>query len=243
MKTFTPLAALAALSLHFAPVAESQRPVPLLDSTVPIATLVMHDGRNAGPILHTDMSVFAAPPLPPGATLALPSVGCDGTILDNRMEDWDAWYTETDFFDPVVQTYTYLFNEAPSTRSFTLNASDASGIKRVEVRIMERDVRTYWGTMIVYDDGPTEFFNVSPSRAVSYLQPVWISSTVGPIFTHYEKRLELEPRQTRINTDVVLNFDMTAFGATARLRVIVEDNAGNISTSGVWLAPASICGQ
>ena len=243
MKTLTPFAALAALSMHFAPVAESQWPVPLLDTTVPIATLVMHDGRNAGPILHTDMSVFAVPPLPPGATIALSSLGCDGNINDNRMQAWDDLYTATDFFDPAVQRHTYFFNEAPSVRSFTLDASDASGIKRVEVRIMERDVQTYWGTMIVYDDGPTEFFNISPSRAVAYFQPVWISSAQGQFFSHYEKRLELEPRQTRLNRDVVLNFDMSDFGATARLLVIVEDNAGNVSSSGVWLAPEWICTQ
>ncbi len=240
MTTHTPIAALAALTVLLAPSAES---LTLIDNTVPIATLEMNDGLNAGPIVHTDMSVFSPPPLPPGATISLPSVGCDGNIHLGRMNNWDNRFTETDFFDPVVQDYTYFFNEAPSVRSFTLTASDTSGIKRVEVRIMERDVQTFWGSMSVYDDGPTEFFNVSPSRAVRYFQPVWISSAQGQFFSHYEKRLKLEPRQTRLNPDIVLNFALSDFGATARLLVVVEDNAGNVSTGGVWLAPGSICVQ
>lgn len=239
MTGYLQIAALAILPVLLAPVAEA-RPTLLLDVKDPVASLVMNDGQNAGPIIQTDFSPPSLPALPPGAIVTLPSLGC-ANIDTNDMAGWDSIFTETDFFEPIIQTYTYFFDDAPSTRSFTLTASDARGIKRIIVSINERDVQTIWGTMIS-DDGPTEFFNVSPSRAVSYLQPIWISSsTSGPFFSHYEKRLLLEPPQNRLRTDVTLNFDLTTFGSTGRLRVIVEDNSGNVTYGAVFLAPDGTC--
>ncbi len=222
MTNYPKIATIAAVAVLLAPVAESGP--TLVDSKKPVATLVMNDGQQAGAILDTSGSVS--------------TLGCAGIIHFNEMAAWDTVHSDTDFWDPAIQDDTYFYDYLPSTQSFTLTATDSSGIKRVEVAVVERSVHEFPGSMAVYDDGPSEFFNVVPASAVPYLQPVWKS---GYSFSHYEKRLELELRQTRLPQNAVLHFDITHFGKTGRLDITAEDNAGNIATGSVYVAPDSTC--
>ncbi len=235
----TILVAAAGLILQVGAAAEPRR----IDTTPPLARMVMNDGANAGDIILTDWGVLDIPPywrtpISPPATMRLSALGCK-QIDDDRMEAWSAIYPEVDLTDPIWHDHTYFFREAVSTRSFTVTASDASGIKRVTVYLWERDVVTAtYNPQIVIDDGPSEFFNVSPSSAVASLVHVW-----GDFETpaHYRKQLVLEPRQTRLPRDTVLHFDLTDFGAAAYVAITVEDNAGNTSAGWVILAPRSTC--
>ena len=148
-------------------------------------------------------------------------------------------FPDTNFFDSSIQDQTYFYSNTASTKSFTVTASDASGIRRVIVYLKERDVITAQSNPLwVIDDGPTEFSNISPARAVASFVPAWTS---GGNFTHYEKRLVLEPRRTRLPQDAVLHFDLTTFGAAGRINILVEDNAGNTATGSVYLAQGSTC--
>lgn len=219
--------------------ATAQRPVPILDTTPPVATLHVNDGLNAGPIIHTAPFLINGVPVP---YPTLPSaLGCDSVDTGNDMPNWDALHPLTDFTDPWVLNRTYYYEG--STPSFTLRAEDSSGIKKVEVSVVERDVITAYGGFTVIDAGPTEFMDVSPTRAVRLFAPIWYQSTASGAwyFSHYEKQLKLEPRSTRIVVPSVLNFSMSAFGATAQLRVRIEDNAGNLTYGSVFLAPLGMC--
>ena len=217
--------------------------VSRLDTTPPLARMVMNDGLNAGDIILTDMSILGIPnpprhPTDPPYTVRLSALGCD-QIDYYLMENWNSTYPDTNFYDEKVHDQTYFYSNTVSTRSFTVTASDASGIRRVVVFLKERNVITHPSNpLIVLDDGPTEFFNVSPSRAVASFGP---AVTGGGNFPHYEKRLVLEPRRTRLPQDAVLHFDLTTFGAAGEINILVEDNAGNTATGSVYLANGSLC--
>ena len=218
------------------------------DTTEPTFSLTMNDGKNAGPIIWHEPGVF--PPTGVSKGAARPNaLGCNGSYYEG---DWDPGWSEiysTDFFNPWIQTQTYFYRELregnmPSDfvpYSFTLRASDTGGIKKILVSVHERDVVRNWSNpLLVVDDGPTEFINVSPSRAVPRFLPIYYNG--GRSFSHYEKQLLLEPRVTRlVSSDSVLHFDLTDFGVDARIRVEVEDHAGNLSSGGVYVADDRLC--
>lgn len=221
------------------------------DTTEPTFTLTMNDGKNAGPIIWHEPGVFPPPlDLPKGAVARPSALGCNGSYHENG---WDPGWSEiydTDFFSPWVQGQTYFFRELRDgpllsdfvPYSFTLRASDTSGIKKILVKVRERDVVHSWSNpSIVVDDGPSDFINVSPSRAVPRLLPIYYN-TSSPFFQHYEKQLLFEPRFIRVgSSDYVLHFDLTDFGVDARISVDVEDNAGNVSSGGVFVADDRLC--
>ncbi len=250
MKKLVPIAILALTTVLQLEAANAQIRV-WNDTTEPTFTLTMNDGKNAGPIIWHEPGVF--PPaldLPNGAAVRPNALGCNGSYYEG---DWDpGWseiYSETDFFNPWIQTQTYFFRELREgplfsdfvPYSFSVRASDTSGIKKILVSVHERDVVLSWSNpSIVADDGPTEFVNVSPSRAVPRLLPIY--SHGGRIFSHFEKQLLLEPRVTRlVSTDSVLHFDLTDFGDDAQIRVAVEDHAGNVSSGEVYVADDRLC--
>lgn len=220
------------------------------DTTKPTLSLTMNDGKNAGPIILREPGVWPRTDLPRGVSARLGALGCNGSYYEGNWDPgWSEIYAETDFFNPWIQDQTYFFRELregsqPSDfvpYSFTLRASDTSGIKKILVRIRERDVvPNYTNPLLVADDGPTEFINVSPSRAVPQFLPIYYRGE--PFFRHYEKQLLLEPRATRLGSiDSVLHFDLTDFGIDAKIRIDVEDNGGNVSSGSVYLADDRLC--
>ncbi len=233
--------ALLTLSLLIAtlatPASAGDTHIRLIDNTPPTGFLEMDDRTRVNEIIDTRLGNFGpAGTLDPTAQ-GPATLGCRWRTDDAALWVWSLTHTEYAWFDPAVIDNTYFFSDVFPDYTFTLRASDASGIRKITVRIRERDVvRNAYG--IVVDDGPTEFTELWPSRVVSSFG---MDQTTGSNFRDV-KRLEYEPRQTRLTrTDEVMHFDMETFGSTARLEIEIEDNAGNVSHGAVYLAPKIGC--
>ncbi len=211
------------------------------------------DTRAPSVVLHIDDAVGLTPILQLGGAGAAPlgtahlssaepeTLGCDGRINKAGMHLWNQIHYDTDFTEPSVLARTYFFSRRNGSGRFSVRASDDSGVRRVTVSVRERNVKANHGGFGLTSDGPSDFSGVVPARARSYFLPVWKGSDTAQHFSHYEKRLELEPRRADNATDAAMTFELSAFGSEARLLVTVEDNAGNISTGSAYLAPGWAC--
>ncbi len=228
--------------------AEAQRMGPG-STTPPTLTLEMLDGKNAGPILWQEPGVVPPTDLPDNAVYIGPSSwGCDGNYSESGWEPgWSEMFTP-DFTSDYIQRRTYFFNEfgyntlsgGSTPYYFSLNAYDFNGIRKVTVRIAERDVVSNRGGVI--DDGPTEFVEVSENAAVASLHPIF--NYPKKYLAYWEKRLTFDvPPGGRFQTDrnVDLQFGITHFGAAAQIFVDVEDRFGNVTTDSVYLADDRLC--
>ena len=205
------------------------------DTTGPSFALRANDGNRAGPIAWDSNSIPAA-------------LGCDGSYGEYGWNPgWDDTYTQTDFYDPVTQSLSYFFTrdhgeingvpfEEPVT--FTLRASDMSGIKRMEIQIDERNAIWYGDAT----DGPTTFSNY-PQNAIAFLEAVYVVlNGYGVTFNHWQKVLRLDlPNNSPTQFSSMLRFSVNTFGNDGMITVEVEDKAGNVSTDTVYLADDRLC--
>ncbi|MEM6819116.1 MAG: hypothetical protein AAF578_09995 [Pseudomonadota bacterium] len=221
----------------------------VLDNTDPTVKLEMNDRKGAGPIIWVEEGVMPEPGLPADTIPSLSSLGCDGTINNSAISSWSGLFN-TNFSDPQIQNQTYFFRELGAgigyyysdagPYSFSLRAQDKNGISRIKVSLIERGVVTdRWN--YVTNDGPTEFYDVSQQAAVASLHPIYLS---GGKFSHWEKQLNWEPNvpvRWLQSAEVHLDFSLTHFGLYGRIDVEVEDRAGNVTTSSVYLADDKAC--
>ena len=222
------------------------------DRYKPTVTLEMNDTKNLGPIIWYENGVAPPPDLPEGYTYVGPdTLGCDGTYSEAGWDPgWSARFPGTNFFSRYVQDRTYFFRNLRTDNSyegfrpfrFTLRAHDFGGIKRIRVRVVERDVQvSWWNPYYVIDPGPTEFVDVSSFSAVAMLTPLY---QPGGDFSHWEEQLTYEPTLSGSfphMDDVVLRFSLTDFGYFGKVDVEVEDLAGNMRTGSVYLADDRLC--
>lgn len=155
----------------------------------------MDDRTRINEIIDTRLGNFGpACTLDPNAQ-GPETLGCQWALDNGAMWVWAQAHTDYDWLHPAVIANTYFVGDVFPDYTFTLRASDPSGIRKITVWIRERDV----------------------------------------------KRLEYEPRRTRLKMGEVVYFDLETSGSTARLEVEIEDNAGNVAHGAVYLAPRSGC--
>ncbi len=229
---------LALLATVLAPPSLARGLPTLIDSTPPVGVVEMDDRTRTAEIINTEFGNFRPDGTPVTSSPIPAALGCSYWVDYGAMYFWNQTHPEYDYVDPAVLANTYHFSDVYPDYTFTLRASDANGIRKVTVKIRERVVQVHPYTGVVTDDGPTQFMDLWPSQVVAGFRQVWLT---GGNFSHFEKRLDFEPRQTRLPTEEIMHFDMSTFGSTAKLEIEVEDNAGNVAYGAVYLAPTRTC--